>query len=336
MAYKYTTGSSDTGDLYRDGDTGRNTYINFEEDSIGLVAGGVDLLTVSSASQDKIHFNDGGVDCDFIVESPNESLALYLHAENEVFHINHGESGFKTKIHSTNGEAMTANASGIILNEDGHASNDFRVESDGEDEAIFLDSSTNTFYINKGATAFTTVIKNNNEEIIRVGATGLIVNEYGHASNDFRVESDNSTHMIFLDSGNDKLGINTDSPTSVFHVSGSQAGNYFGIANNTHSPYALDETHHIVHYYGSGNATIELPAVAGCTGRIYHIITNCGSPSDEVTVDPSGAEMISGSNVQNGGTTQLGIDGTDPQSITIVSTGAHWHILSDARAQGEG
>jgi len=276
MAYKYTTGSSDTGDLYRDGDTGRNTYINFEEDSIGLVAGGVDLLKVTEATQDIVVINEAAADIDF------------------------------------------------------------RVESSGEDEAIFLDAGNNTLYINKGETAFVTVIGSTNDEAIRVGAAGVVLNEDGHATNDFRVESDTNTHMIFVDAGSNEVGIGTSSPNSVFEVSGSQAGNYFGIANNTHSPYALDETHHIVHYYGSGNATIQLPAVAGCTGRIYHIITNCGGASDEVTVDPNGGEMISGSNVQNGATTQLGIDGQDPQSITIVSTGAHWHVLSDARAQGGG
>jgi len=47
---------------------------------------------------------------------------------------------------------------------------DFRVESTGEDQALFLDASTNTFYINKGATGFTTIIKNTNNEVFRAGA----------------------------------------------------------------------------------------------------------------------------------------------------------------------
>ena len=97
---------------------------------------------------------------------------------------------------------------------------DFRVESDDEDEAFYLDASANTLYINKGATAFTTIIKNNNEEAIRVGASGVILNQYGHASNDFRVESDDNDHMLFVDAGNDRVGVGTSSPGQTLEVAG--------------------------------------------------------------------------------------------------------------------
>ena len=211
MAYKYTTGSVNRGDIYAESsiDDDGNTYINFGNNSIGLVAGAVDLLTVVSASQTKVHFNDGGVDCDFIVESPSQSLALYLHAENEVFHINHGESNFKTKIHSTHGEAMTVHQNGVVFNDD------------------------------------------------------------GHATNDLRVESDTNTHMIFVDASSNEVGIGTSSPNSVFHVSGSQAGNYAQIATSTAT---LDASHYIVDYTGNGNATITLPTVSGIAGRVYHAV----------------------------------------------------------------
>jgi len=274
MAYKYTKGSVNRGDLYAETsiDDDGDTYINFGDDSISLVANAVDTLAVGTA--------------------------------------------------------------GVVLNEGSVAAMDFRVESDGEDEAIFLDSSANTLYINKGNTAFETYIENTNAQAINVTAAGVVFNEEGSGTNDFRVESTTNANMIFVDAGSNEVGIGTASPTSVLHVSGSQAGNYFGIANNTHTPYALDETHHIVHYYGTGNVTIELPAVANCIGRIYHIITNCGGGVDEVTINPNASETIKGANVQAGSTTQLGIDGQDPQSITIVSTGDHWHILSDARSQG--
>ena len=35
---------------------------------------------------------------------------------------------------------------------------------------------------------------------------------------DFRVESNNNTHMLFVDGGNDKVGIGTDSPANNFHI----------------------------------------------------------------------------------------------------------------------
>ena len=143
--------------IYHKGDD--DTLIRFETDNITFKAGNVNFIELTEDdSQDKIVFNNAGADVDFIVESPSESTAIYLNAGNEVLHINHGESGFKTKIHSTHGEGVTVNEYGIIINED------------------------------------------------------------GHATNDFRVESDNNTHMLFIDAGNDKVGIGTSSPRVIMDV----------------------------------------------------------------------------------------------------------------------
>ena len=46
-----------------------------------------------------------------------------------------------------------------------------------------------------------------------------IFNDSG-ADVDFRVESDNNTHMLFVDAGNDRVGIGTSTPVSVFDVAG--------------------------------------------------------------------------------------------------------------------
>ena len=143
--------------IYHKGDD--DTLIRFQTDDITIKAGNVSFINITEDdSQDKISFNEGRADLDFIVRSPTENLALYLNAGNEVFHINHGEESFKTKIHSTHGEAITVNEFGVILNED------------------------------------------------------------AHATNDFRVESDNNTHILFIDAGNDKVGIANQSPKTVLDV----------------------------------------------------------------------------------------------------------------------
>ena len=133
--------------LKRRGDS--NTYIGMPaNDQMELVAGGVTFVSmIENDSQDKITFNDGGADVDFIVESPGEALALYLNAGNDVFHINHGETNFKTKIHSSHGEALTVNSSGVTLNEDGHATNDLRVESNNNKYMFFIDSGNDSIAI---------------------------------------------------------------------------------------------------------------------------------------------------------------------------------------------
>ena len=77
-----------------------DTYIDFPaNDQLQFQVGGVDMIHMTEdGTQDKIVFNDGAADVDFIVKSPNESKAIYLNAANEVLHINHGESNFQTKI----------------------------------------------------------------------------------------------------------------------------------------------------------------------------------------------------------------------------------------------
>ena len=199
------TGSVDVGEYIRHiGDD--DTYIRFTDDNVYFFAGAREMIFLKEdGTQDGVIINDAGEDVDFRVESTGEPRALFVDANANSFHINYNESNFDTKIHNTNDIAITVNSSGVILNDDAHATNDFRVESSGEDEAIFLDSSANTLYVNKGATSFTTVIKNNHEEAIRVGASGVIINEYAHATNDFRVESSGHTHALFIDAENDEI-----------------------------------------------------------------------------------------------------------------------------------
>lgn len=49
---------------------------------------------------------------------------------------------------------------------------------------------------------------------------GVIINEQGFSTCDFRVESDSNTHMLFVDASADKVGINVDSPAYALDVDG--------------------------------------------------------------------------------------------------------------------
>jgi len=50
MAYKYTKGSVRRGDIYNQDDTQGNTYIDWNEDALGVVAGGTTNFVVSSSA----------------------------------------------------------------------------------------------------------------------------------------------------------------------------------------------------------------------------------------------------------------------------------------------
>ena len=58
-------------------------------------------------------------------------------------------------------------------------------------------------------------------------ASGTVVNENSF-DRDFRVESDTSTHALFVDAGNNRVGVNTSSPSANFQVSGTSVLQHSG------------------------------------------------------------------------------------------------------------
>ena len=50
MAYKYTKGSVERGDIYNEDDTQGNTYLDWNEDAVGIVAGGSTVFVVSGST----------------------------------------------------------------------------------------------------------------------------------------------------------------------------------------------------------------------------------------------------------------------------------------------
>ncbi len=49
MAYKYSKGKTFQGDIYNQDDTEKNTYLDWDEDYIGLVTSGSAVLVVSGS-----------------------------------------------------------------------------------------------------------------------------------------------------------------------------------------------------------------------------------------------------------------------------------------------
>jgi hypothetical protein len=121
---------------------------------------------------------------------------------------------------------------GMYINLSSNAAADFRVETDGEDEALFIDASSNTLFINRGATSFITIVKNTADEVLAVKSQGLVINENGNSTVNTRIETNNKTHAVFVDAGTDQVLIlsggaaasaNESTGTDVaFYVSGSR------------------------------------------------------------------------------------------------------------------
>ena len=144
---------------------------------------------------------------------------------------------------------------------------------------------------------------------------------------DFKVMTANTDYALYVSGGVDRVGIGTGTPASTFEVSGSQAGNYTQTAGNI----TVNETHYVVDYTGDGNATFTLPASSGVTGRQYHILSHAQGATDKLTITGSGGAF---QGVYLGGdANSVTIDGTTPQSITVLSTGTNWFVLHDGRSE---
>ena len=97
-------------------------------------------------------------------------------------------------------------------------------EADSDRAEILINDSDNLLLTNQSTNKFI-VFKTNDQGNIREGfriggpVPEVVVNEGSDSLIDFRVESDNNTHMLFVDGGNDRVGIGTSSPNAQLHVS---------------------------------------------------------------------------------------------------------------------
>ena len=99
---------------------------------------------------------------------------------------------------------------------------------------------------------------NSTENLSITGSAGgaVVVNE-GSSNLDFRVESTNNANMLFVDAGNDRVGVG-GAPSSPFHVQS-------GTTNNVATFTSTDSTAVIMMQDNAGNAQF---GVSGSTARI--------------------------------------------------------------------
>lgn len=60
----------------------------------------------------------------------------------------------------------------------------------------------------------------------------VVVNEGSESLVDFRVESNNNTHMLFVDGGNEKVGIGTSTPSTTLHAYANVSNAYVATVDN--------------------------------------------------------------------------------------------------------
>ena len=186
------------------GDT--NTHINFTDDKIVLKAGNIAMVTMEekASAPHEVTINDGGNNIDFVVEDNSGTTLLMTDADTSRVGIGTESPSSELTINGTEPK--------ITLR-----------ESDADRAEIGINDSDNLVITNQSTNKFI-VFKSNDAGVVREGlrlggtVPEVVVNEGSDSLVDFRVESDNQTHMLFVDGGNDRVGVGTSVPQSTLHV----------------------------------------------------------------------------------------------------------------------
>jgi len=130
-------------------------------------------------------------------------------------------------------------------------------KEDGQNRSkIFINDSDNLI-IQQQQTNKHIVFKINDAGTVREGirlngmVPEIVVNEQSDSLVDFRVESNNNTHMLFVDGGNDRVGIGNASPGDALDVTGNvRISNYIRLnCQNTVDPTGTPPLLNHAHIY---------------------------------------------------------------------------------------
>tara|TARA_B100000700_G_scaffold330703_1_gene458442 strand:+ start:12777 stop:14432 length:1656 start_codon:yes stop_codon:yes gene_type:complete len=108
----------------------------------------------------------------------------------------------------------------------------------GEDRAKILVNTSNNLVFHNQFVNKHIVFKANDQGVTREGfridgaVPEVVVNQGSESMIDFRVESNNNTHMLFVDGGNEKVGIGTASPSTTFHAYANVSNAYVATIDN--------------------------------------------------------------------------------------------------------
>lgn len=185
---------------------------------------------------------------------------------------------------------------GTMLIEDGSASTPSIAFADDTNTGIFSGAADQIAFATGGA------------ERLEIGSSEVVFNDPSNDV-DFRVESNGNTHMLFVDAGNDRVGIGQSSPAGVLHTSGSSDQTVTIQTTTSGADTRINFRNSAgtdaggIHYQHNGNALAF--NTGGSNAEAARIDSNgrfkvgtTGDPSNKNTVTPT--VVVDGSGVNGG------------------------------------
>tara|TARA_B100000029_G_scaffold373178_1_gene367382 strand:- start:6432 stop:8102 length:1671 start_codon:yes stop_codon:yes gene_type:complete len=314
-----------------------DTYIEFQDDELHLAAGGRTFIKLEEASNDKLIVNHGGLDIDLQVKGENSANLIRTDAANDLvgintkdptalLHVSSSDDGviFKAET-SYSVAALLVSGSGHIgintsvtpeiLTINGVESNSdetlIQFTEDGSNRAKIGVNTSNNILIENQYTNKHIVLKVNDNGVTREaircnGAVAEVVVNEGHSALvDFRVESDDNTHMLFVDGSSNTIGINDSTPTSTLSIMGSLAFKVLNInaANDPGTTYTISDSDCVILVNTRPTAqggidsaiTLTLPDAASNPGMVITVKDSGGySDVNNITISRAGSDTIEG------------------------------------------
>jgi hypothetical protein len=205
--YVNLSGDTMTGDL------------NFGDNDKAVFGAGSDLQIYHNGSHSYIDDVGGGV---LILQTDGNNVSINSTGKNMGVFTKDAEVTLyynnSPKIATSNtGVDITGRAVTDGVTVDGYL--DFQTDGTFPTTGLLLHTN-NHFYMRGGSNGIIFGDPSGNEYLRFTG--GTVFNE-GGLDRDFRVESDSNTHMLFVDAGNNRIGINESSPDAFLDISGTGA-----------------------------------------------------------------------------------------------------------------
>jgi len=225
-------------------------------------------------------FNEASQDIDFRVESDANTHAIFVEGSSSNvgintsspqsdLHITGSSTNTSVIIENTNSDTAAAPDLFLFRNSSSPADGDslgnieFRGKNDNTEDTRYVINNAKIIDASDGSEdgqiEWQLLNAGSFQKILTMNPTEVVINE-DSGDTDFRVESDNQSHMLFIDAGNDRIGLQDDSPAYMLESGNSDTGKGWSLANENNvykirsRASANDTQTHVA--YENGNGTV--------------------------------------------------------------------------------
>jgi hypothetical protein len=185
-----------------------------------------------------------------------------------------------------------------------------------------------------GQTTLQTMVAGTIRDRLNITPSEVVLNE-DSIDTDFRVESGSNTNMLFVDGGNDRVGIGTDSPANTLHVTGSGSTPFATQRDVNSGGFAMIQgkmgdsaSTTAGHAYSALVAGIEDNTNGAEDGYFAVEVSEGGSSSEKLRIQSNGSVGIGTTSVTNalGWASIAQIGGANPALSLRNSSSVQWDI----------